>query len=66
MLTSLVFLQQGNVKKSEKKLMKMVKIEKENLHIFLTSSGTSMRFLDTMSLIIILKVTKKAGLHWSN
>ena len=33
MLTSLVSLQQGNVKKSEK-LMKIVNIEGENVHIF--------------------------------
>ena len=33
MLTSLVSLQQENVKKSEK-LMKIVNIEEENLHIF--------------------------------
>ena len=33
MLTSLVFLQQGNVRKSEK-LMKIVNIEEEILHIF--------------------------------
>ena len=32
-MTSLVSLQQGNVKKS-KKLMKIVNIEEENLHIF--------------------------------
>ena len=33
MLTSLLSLQQGNVKKSEKS-MKIVNIEGENLHIF--------------------------------
>ena len=33
MLTSLVSLQQGNVKKSEKS-MKIVNIHRENLHIF--------------------------------
>ena len=33
MLTSLFFLQQGNVRKSEK-LMKIVNIEEEILHIF--------------------------------
>ena len=38
MLTSLVSLQQGNVKKS-KKLMKIVNIEEEGLHIFWTTWG---------------------------
>ena len=33
---SLVYLQQGNVKKS-KKLMKIVNIDEENLHIFKSS-----------------------------
>ena len=33
MLTSLVYLQQGNVKKL-KKLMEVVNIDEENLHIF--------------------------------
>ena len=33
MLTSLVLLEQGNVEKSEK-LMKIVNIDGENLHIF--------------------------------
>ena len=33
MLTPLVFWQQANVKKSEK-MVKMVNIEQENLHIF--------------------------------
>ena len=38
MLTSLVSLQQGNVKKS-KKSMKIVNIEEEVLHIFWTTWG---------------------------
>ena len=45
MLTSFVYLQQGNVKKS-KKLMKIVNTDEENLHIFR---------------ITILNVTKKQG-----
>ena len=42
MLTSLVYLQQGNVKKS-KKLIKLANIDEENLHIFQTTSGISMK-----------------------
>ena len=57
MLTSLVSLQQENVKKSEK-LMKIVNIEEENLHIFWTRWGISMKFPGKMSLTIILKVPK--------
>ena len=43
MLTSLVSLQQGNVKKIEK-LVKIVNIEGENLHIIWTTWGISMKF----------------------
>ena len=43
----LVSLQQGNVKKSEK-LMKIVKTDRENLHIFLTASVISMTFSEKM------------------
>ena len=42
MLTSLVYLQQGNVKKS-KKVMKIVKINEENLHIFRTTGKISVK-----------------------
>ena len=42
MLTSLVSLQQGNIKQSEK-LMKIVNTEEENFHIFWTSWGISMK-----------------------
>ena len=57
---SLVYLQQGNVKKS-KNLMTVVNIDKENLHIFQTARGTSMKFSGKMCLIIMLKVTKNLG-----
>ena len=43
MLTLLVSLQQGNVKRS-KKSIKIVNIEGENLQIFLTTWGDSMKF----------------------
>ena len=57
MLTSLISLQQGNLKKSEKS-MKIVKYSYllNNLRRF------SMKFSEKMWLIIILKVTKKQGL----
>ena len=57
MLTSLAFLQQGNVEKSDK-LSKMVNIAIENLHIFWTSWGISTKFTGKMSLKIILKVKR--------
>ena len=43
MLVSLVYLQQGNVKKF-KKMTKIVITEKENLHIFRTTWGISREF----------------------
>ena len=55
MLTSLVSLQQGNVKKS-KKSMKIVNIEGENFQIFWTAQGILMEFSGKMWLMIILKV----------
>ena len=51
------FLQQGNVKKS-KKIIKIVNIEEENLHILSTSWGISIKFSGKMWLMIIIKVTK--------
>ena len=57
MLTSLDSLQQGNAKKSEK-LSKIVNIEEENLHIFWTSWGISIKFSGKMWIMTILKVTK--------
>ena len=53
MLTSLVHLQQRNVTKS-KKLMKIVNIGEENLHII----RISMKFPGKMCLMIILKIIK--------
>ena len=53
MLTSLVYLQQRNVTKS-KKLMKIVNIGEENLHII----RISMKFPGKMCLMIILKIIK--------
>ena len=65
MLTSLVCLQQGNVKKS-KKFMKIVKIDEENLQIFQTTRGISMKFSEKMCLMIILKIKKNQGLSLEN
>ena len=56
-LTSLVSLEQRNLKKS-KKLMKIVNIEGENLHIIWTTWEISMKFSGKIRLMI-LKVTKK-------
>ena len=55
MLISLVYFQQGNVKK----LMKIVNTDEENLHIFHTTQGNSMKFPGKMCLMTILKVTNK-------
>ena len=57
MLTLLVFLQQGNIKKSEK-IMKVVNTDRENVHIFWTIWGLSIKFSGKMWIMIILKVTK--------
>ena len=64
MLTSLVCWQQGNVKKS-KKFMKIVKIDEENLQIFQTTRGISMKFSGKMCLMIIVKIKKNQGLSLS-
>ena len=45
--------------------MKIVNIDRENLHIFWTTSGVSMKFSVKMWLMIILKVTKKQGFTFS-
>ena len=58
MLTSLVYLQQENVKKS-KKLIKLDNTDEENFHIFQTILGISMKLSGKTCLMIILKVTKK-------
>ena len=60
MLTSLVSLQQGNVKKSSKS-MKIANIGEENLHIFWTRWGIFMIFSGKMWILITLKVAKKQG-----
>ena len=57
MLTSLVYLQQGNVEKKKK----TVNARLEKLVIFKTTWGISMKFLGKMCLIIILKVAKNQG-----
>ena len=58
MLTSLVSLQQGNVKKSEKS-MKIVNTKGENVHMIWMAREMSMKFSGKMWLMIILKVTQK-------
>ena len=58
MLTSLVYLEQANIKKP--KLMKIVHIDAENLHIFQTTWRISMEFSRKMFLIV-LKFAKKQG-----
>ena len=72
MLTTLVSLKKGNVKNSEK-LMKIVNIEGENLHISRTTWGSSMKFSGKMRFIVILKVRNSSvspSLHktrfWKN
>ena len=52
MLTSLVYLQQGNVKKSKKD----ASIDEENLQIFRTTGGI------VLKVSAKLKVTQKTGL----
>ena len=53
---SLLYVQQGIVKKS-KKLMNMVNMNEENLHIFQTTRGVSIKFSTIkMCLWIILKL----------
>ena len=44
------------------KLMKIVNIDRDFLHIFLTTWGNSMKFSGNMSSKIILKVIKSQGL----
>ena len=64
MLTSLVSLYQGSVKKSEKS-MKIVNIDRENLHIFWTTWAILMKFSGKLRNMIILKATKKQGFSLS-
>ena len=47
--------------KKSKKLMKIVNIEGENLHIFWTTWGISIKLSGKMWLMIMLKVTKNKG-----
>ena len=51
-------------KKSEK-LMKVVNIDGQNLHIFQTTWGISMKFSGKMWVVILLKVTKNQGFTFS-
>ena len=64
MLTSLVSLQQGDLKSYEK-FMKIVNYDGENPHMFWTTRGISMEFSGKMWLMIILKVTKNQGFYSS-
>ena len=41
--------------------MKIVNVDRENLHIFRTTWGISMKFSQNIWLMIILKVTKNQG-----
>ena len=50
-------MQQGNVKKN-KKLIKMVNIDEENLHILKTTRGISVKLSENMYLMIISKSKK--------
>ena len=62
MLTTLVSLLQGDVRKNLKsrwKSMKIANIDREILHIFWTTSGISVQVSRKMWIMIILKVTKK-------
>ena len=61
-MTSLVSLQQGNVKKY-KKMTKIVNIEEENLRVFWTCRGISMKFSRKMWLNDNIKSHEKPGLH---
>ena len=58
MLTKLVYLQQKNLKKS-KKLLKIVIIEEENLNIYQTTWGLSMKFSGKIK----IENNKKPGLY---
>ena len=57
MLTSLVYLQERNVKKS-KKLMKITLTKKIFIPSERTTRGNSMKFSGIMCLTVILKITK--------
>ena len=42
-------------------MIKIINIDKENVHIFQSTRGISMKFSGKMRLMIILKVIKKQG-----
>ena len=70
MLTSFVicwchfFLSNKEMSKKSKKMIKIVNVDGENLHIFWTAWGIATKFSEKMwFMIILLKVTKKPGLH---
>ena len=60
MLTSLVSLLSENVKKSEK-LIKIVNIKEENIHIFWTNWGISLKFSGKILPMVILKTKNNEG-----
>ena len=60
MLTSLVYLQQGNAEKS-KNLIKIVNTNEEHFHIFRMPRGISIKFLGKICFLIIVKFTKNQG-----
>ena len=51
----------SKIQKNRWKSMKIANIDRESLYFFLTTWGISMKFLEKMWLMIILKVTKKQG-----
>ena len=55
-ISSLVALEQGNIKKSEKKMMRIVDTDEGNFNIFWTTRSISMKFSRKMWLMITLKV----------
>ena len=63
---SLVYLQFCNKEmllKCTKKLLKIVNIDEENLHIFQRTGVMSMKFSGKTNVMIILKVTKKENFN---
>ena len=63
MVTSLVCLQQGNVKKKSKNLIKTNNIDEENIPIFLVTRKISMKFSGKLYLMTYdhIKIHKKTG-----
>ena len=60
MLTSLVYLQQEKYQKIQK-IDELTNMDEEDLDIFRTTSGISMKFSRKMCLMIILKHIKFGG-----